>query len=171
MHVYDCMCVIVCALRGVWIRQALVDKRQMDLHSSDLFRMGKKKKKGQRESSKRLLFSSRMSAVTNKDLSFTHESSGWIQKVLPKRDQNHSSWCATYTNNYTLSHTQMPTRLQLYISKLQFRNSSLRFQILPISKKHKMQTDEETHWRWQSSLNNTPMQESKKTNKTAANHH
>lgn len=45
---------------GVWISQASIDKRQMDLHGSGLFRMGKK---GQRESAGQLLFSWTTTAV------------------------------------------------------------------------------------------------------------
>ena len=41
-----CMCVHVCVC--VWISQAPIDKRQMDLHGSGLFRTGEKRSEGER---------------------------------------------------------------------------------------------------------------------------
>lgn len=63
---------------GVWISQAPIDKRQMDLQAPAYSEWVKK---GQRESGGRLLFSSTTTAVGNKDLSLTSDSSRAFEKV------------------------------------------------------------------------------------------
>lgn len=78
-----------------------------------------------------------MSAVTNKDLSFTPRVIQGISKssacFKKKKRQNHSSWCATdtCTKKYTLKCASQP----------EFRNSSFQFQHLLVKQQRPQNAD------------------------------
>ena len=65
----------------VWISQAPIDKRQMDLHGSGLFRTGEKRSEGERRPA--IVSPPRRLAAGNKDLSLTSDSSRPFEKVRP----------------------------------------------------------------------------------------